>query len=60
MRRGDWATSGFGVKSSVALAVPSVTSGERNILLNPEHPQFCQIDFHDPVPFRLDIRLLRT
>jgi hypothetical protein len=41
------------------LAVPSVTSGERNFLPNPEHPQFRQIDFHDPVPFRFDIRLLR-
>lgn len=44
---------------SVVLAVPSVTSGERNYLLNPEHPQFSQIDFHDLVPFRFDIRLLR-
>jgi hypothetical protein len=29
----------------VVLAVPSVTSGERNFLLNPEHPQFRQIKF---------------
>ena len=34
--------------NSAALSVPSVTSGERNFLLNPEHPQFRQIDFHDP------------
>jgi RES domain-containing protein len=47
-------------QSSVVLAVPSVTSGERNFLLNPEHPQFRQINFHDPVPFSFDIRLLRT
>jgi RES domain-containing protein len=46
-------------QSSVVLAVPSVTSGEPNFLLNPEHPQFRQITFHDPVPFRFDIRLLR-
>lgn len=46
-------------RSSVVLAVPSVTSGERNFLLNLEHPQFRRIDFHDPVPFRFDIRLLR-
>jgi RES domain-containing protein len=45
-------------RNSVMLAVPSVTSGERNFLLNPEHPQFRQIDFHDPVPFRFDTRLL--
>ena len=47
-------------QSSVVLAVPSVTSGERNFLLNPEHPQFRQINFHEPVPFSFDIRLLRT
>jgi RES domain-containing protein len=45
--------------NSAVLSVPFVTSGERNFLLNPEHPQFRQIDFHDPVPFRFDIRLLR-
>lgn len=45
-------------QSSAVLAVPSVTSSERNFLLNPEHPQFRQINFHDPVPFRFDIRLL--
>ena len=37
--------------NSAVLSVPSVTSGERNFLLNPEHPQFRQINFHDPVPF---------
>jgi RES domain-containing protein len=47
-------------KSSVVLSVPSVTSGERNFLLNPEHPQFRDLRFHDPVPFYLDARLLRT
>jgi RES domain-containing protein len=45
---------------SAVLSVPSVTSGERNILLNPEHPQFRIIDFHEPVPFRFDMRLLKT
>jgi RES domain-containing protein len=35
-------------KSSVALSVPSVTSGERNYLLNPEHPGFAKIAFLDP------------
>jgi RES domain-containing protein len=43
-------------QSSAVLSVPSVTSGERNFVLNPEHPQFGMIDFHDPVPFRFDIR----
>src|SRR5229473_5803168 len=46
-------------QSSVVLSVPSVTSGERNFLVNPEHPQFRRINFHDPVPFQFDLRLLR-
>jgi RES domain-containing protein len=46
-------------KSSVALSIPSVTSGERNFLLNPEHPQFRDLRFHSPVPFRFDTRLLK-
>jgi RES domain-containing protein len=29
--------------NAAVLSVPSVTSGERNFLLNPEHPQFRQI-----------------
>jgi hypothetical protein len=43
--------------NSAVLSVPSVTSGGRNFLLNPEHPQFRQINFHDPVPFRFDIKV---
>ena len=46
-------------KSSVALSVPSVISGERNFLLNPEHPQFPDLRFHSPVPFRFDARLVK-
>jgi len=46
-------------QSSAVLSVPSVTSGERNFLLNPEHPRFRRVNFHDPVPFRFDMRLLR-
>jgi RES domain-containing protein len=45
---------------SAVLAVSSVVSGERNSLLNPEHPEFARITLHDPVPFRLDVRLLKT
>jgi RES domain-containing protein len=45
---------------SAVLAVPSVVSGERNFLLNPEHPEFASIKLHDPVPFRLDVRFLKT
>ncbi len=47
-------------RSSVVLSVPSVTSGERNFLLNPEHPEFRRIALHDPVPFRFDARLLKA
>ncbi len=47
-------------RRSAVLAVPSVVSGERNFLLNPEHPEFARITLHDPVPFRLDVRLLKT
>ena len=46
-------------KSSVVLSIPSVTSGERNFLLNLEHPQIRDLRFHSNVPFRFDARLLR-
>jgi RES domain-containing protein len=43
---------------SVALSVPSsVIPGERNFVLNPAHPEFEQIIFTQPVPFRFDPRL---
>jgi RES domain-containing protein len=46
-------------QSSAVLLVPSVVVGEKNVLCNPEHPDFTQIRFYDPVPFAFDIRLLR-
>jgi RES domain-containing protein len=46
--------------SSAVLSVPSVVSGERNFLVNPAHPEFARITLHDAVPFRLDVRLLKT
>lgn len=42
---------------SAILSVPSVVLGERNYLLNPDHPDFLRITFSDPVPFRFDNRL---
>ena len=45
---------------SAALSVPSVTSGERNFVMNPAHPEFSRIVFHDPIPFRFDPRLVRN
>ncbi|MGH9611402.1 MAG: RES family NAD+ phosphorylase [Bryobacteraceae bacterium] len=50
----EWIKS---VRSAVLL-VPSVVSGERNVLLNPEHPDFRRIRFFDAEPFKFDLRLL--
>jgi RES domain-containing protein len=46
-------------RNSAVLVVPSVVVGERNMLINPGHPDFGLIRFHDPVPFVFDIRLFR-
>ena len=45
---------------SAVLLVPSVVVGENNILCNPEHPDFERIEFLYPVPFNLDLRLIRS
>lgn len=50
----EWIES---VRSPVLL-VPSVVTGESNVLINPEHPDFRAIQFADPVPFIFDLRLL--
>ncbi|BBD78379.1 RES family NAD+ phosphorylase [Hydrogenophilus thermoluteolus] len=43
------------------LNVPSaVVPGERNFLLNPNHPDFAQIVIGEPQDFQVDIRLLRN
>jgi len=42
---------------SAVLSVPSVILGERNYVLNPAHPDFLQIVFAEPAPFRFDSRL---
>ena len=43
---------------SAVLEVPSaVTNEESNFLMNPKHPDFHQIEFGDPLPFRIDPRL---
>lgn len=45
--------------SSAVLIVPSaVVPQERNIILNPLHPDFEQIAIHDPESFIFDLRLL--
>lgn len=53
-RLGDeWAKS---LRSAILL-VPSVVTGERNLLINPEHPHFQRIRFSEPQPFTFDQRL---
>lgn len=44
---------------SVAFLVPSVIiPGEHNVLINPLHPDFAQLEPSEPVSFRFDPRLL--
>ena len=46
--------------TSAVLRVPSVIiDTEFNYLLNPAHPDFAKIEIADPVPFALDMRLIR-
>jgi RES domain-containing protein len=45
---------------SAVLRVPSaIIETESNFLLNPAHPDFTKVAVADPVPFALDVRLLR-
>ncbi len=47
-------------ESTAVLRVPSVIIGsEFNYLLNPAHEDFGKIEIHEPIPFSLDLRLLR-
>jgi RES domain-containing protein len=46
---------------SVALAVPSVVVHyERNLMINPRHPDFSRVELGAPEPFSFDPRLLPT
>jgi RES domain-containing protein len=46
--------------SSAVLRVPSaVIETESNYLLNPEHSDFRKIQIAEPIPFSLDMRLIR-
>jgi RES domain-containing protein len=50
----EWVEEG----SSAALLVPSAAiHGEWNVLLNPAHPDFSRIRFHQPEPFAFDVRM---
>ena len=45
---------------SAVLRVPSaVVPSEWNYLLNPGHPDFARIEFHDSEAFAIDLRLVR-
>ena len=45
---------------SAALLVPSAAiRGEWNVLLNPAHPEFARIKFHEPRSFDFDARMFR-
>jgi RES domain-containing protein len=47
-------------KKSAALLVPSVVlPAERNLLINPLHPQFSKVKIHAPELHAIDRRLLR-
>ena len=47
-------------RRSVALSVPSVIARqERNVVLNPLHPEFGTLEIARPMRFRFDERLLR-
>jgi RES domain-containing protein len=51
----EWANS----KRSLGLAVPSIAvPQERNVLLNPGHPEFQSLALGGPLPFSFDQRLL--
>lgn len=56
-RLGDeWAQSG----ESLVLDVPSaLVEHESNFLINPQHPEFPSLRIDPPIPFELDLRLLR-
>jgi RES domain-containing protein len=46
--------------TTVVLSVPSVViPRERNYILNPAHPDFARIRFHEPESFYFDDRLRR-
>jgi RES domain-containing protein len=52
----DWVRE----RESIALLVPSAAiRGEWNVLLNPAHPDFSQVQFRSPVPFEFDARMFR-
>jgi RES domain-containing protein len=57
----DFGSTWWRERRSVALSVPSViVRQERNVVLNPLHPDFAQLEIARPARFRFDERLLRV
>jgi RES domain-containing protein len=54
----QWGTKWLSSQSSVAIIVPSVTSPDFNILINPLHRDFSAVKFIDCRPITLDDRLI--
>lgn len=53
-----WGTTWLQGLSSLAVIVPSVTSPDYNILVNPSHPDFSHVKIVDSRPITLDDRLI--
>jgi RES domain-containing protein len=53
-----WGTAWLQGLSSLAVIVPSVTSPDYNILVNPSHPDFGYVKIIDTRPITLDDRLI--
>lgn len=53
-----WGTNWLMTRSSLAIVVPSVTSPDFNILINPLHPDFESVKVIDRRPITLDERLI--
>ncbi len=54
----QWGTKWLHSLSSMAIIVPSVTSSDYNILVNPTHPEFSAAKIIESRPISLDDRLI--
>jgi RES domain-containing protein len=53
-----WGTEWLQSLASLAIMIPSVTSRDMNILVNPRHPDFRSVNIIDSRPITLDDRLI--
>ena len=56
----EWLTSGRSLALRVPTAVLPYDFGEGNLLLNPGHPTFDDLEFGESRDFKIDPRLFRT